>query len=68
MSSVSRAVRKVKRRGFIKVAVDAETKQILSAVILGTGGDEVIHIALDIMYAKARTHEDQCSCLITIEI
>ena len=52
MSSVSLAVRKVNRRGFIKIAVDAEAKQILGAAILGTGG-EVIHMALDIMYAKA---------------
>src|ERR1041385_4115016 len=32
---------------------DAETKQILGAAILGTGGDEVIHVLLDVMYAKA---------------
>jgi pyruvate/2-oxoglutarate dehydrogenase complex dihydrolipoamide dehydrogenase (E3) component len=52
MSSVSRAVEKGETQGFIKIAVDAETKQILGAAILGTGGDEVIHIVLDIMYAK----------------
>jgi pyruvate/2-oxoglutarate dehydrogenase complex dihydrolipoamide dehydrogenase (E3) component len=33
--------------------VDAETKQILGAAILGTTGDEVVQILLDIMYAKA---------------
>jgi len=53
MQRVSRAVEKGDTQGFIKVTVDADTKQILGAAILGTGGDEVIHIVLDIMYAKA---------------
>ena len=53
MSGVSRAVEKGETQGFIKIAVDAETKQILGAAILGTGGDEVIHVLLDVMYAKA---------------
>ncbi len=53
MSGVSRAVEKGETQGFIKIAVDAETKQIMGAAILGTGGDEVIHVLLDIMYAKA---------------
>jgi pyruvate/2-oxoglutarate dehydrogenase complex dihydrolipoamide dehydrogenase (E3) component len=37
----------------MKVAVDAESKQILGAAILGVTGDEVIHTLLDVMYAKA---------------
>jgi pyruvate/2-oxoglutarate dehydrogenase complex dihydrolipoamide dehydrogenase (E3) component len=53
MQRVSRAVEKGETQGFIKVAVDADTKQILGAAILGTGGDEVIHVLLDMMYAKA---------------
>lgn len=53
MSRVSRAVEKGETQGFIKITVDAATKQILGAAILGTGGDEVIHVLLDIMYAKA---------------
>jgi pyruvate/2-oxoglutarate dehydrogenase complex dihydrolipoamide dehydrogenase (E3) component len=53
MSRVSRAVEKGETQGFIKISVDAETKQILGAAILGTGGDEVIHVLLDVMYAKA---------------
>jgi pyruvate/2-oxoglutarate dehydrogenase complex dihydrolipoamide dehydrogenase (E3) component len=53
MSQVSRAYEKGETQGFIKVAVDAETKQILGAAILGVGGDEVIHVLLDAMYAKA---------------
>jgi pyruvate/2-oxoglutarate dehydrogenase complex dihydrolipoamide dehydrogenase (E3) component len=35
----------------IKVVVDAETRMILGAAILGTGGDEAIHGVLDIMNA-----------------
>jgi pyruvate/2-oxoglutarate dehydrogenase complex dihydrolipoamide dehydrogenase (E3) component len=53
MSRVGRAVEKGETQGFIKIAVDAETKHILGAAILGTGGDEVVHVLLDIMYAKA---------------
>ncbi len=53
MIKVSRAFEKSETQGFIKIAVDAETKQFLGAAILGTGGDEVIHVLLDMMYAKA---------------
>ena len=53
MSRVSRAYEKGETQGFMKICVDAETKQILGAAILGTGGDEVIHVLLDVMYAEA---------------
>ncbi len=53
MTKVGRAVEKGETQGFMKVVVDAGTKQILGAAILGTGGDEVIHSLLDVMYAKA---------------
>lgn len=53
MSGVNRAVEKGETQGFIKISVDAETKRIMGAAILGTGGDEVIHVLLDVMYAKA---------------
>jgi pyruvate/2-oxoglutarate dehydrogenase complex dihydrolipoamide dehydrogenase (E3) component len=53
MSKVSRAYEKGETQGFIKICVDTETKQILGAAILGVGGDEVIHVLLDVMYAKA---------------
>jgi len=53
MSKVSRAYEKGETQGFIKICVDAETKRILGAAILGVGGDEVIHVLLDVMYAKA---------------
>jgi pyruvate/2-oxoglutarate dehydrogenase complex dihydrolipoamide dehydrogenase (E3) component len=52
MTKVGRAVEKGETQGFMKVVVDAETKQILGAAILGVGGDEVIHCILDVMTAK----------------
>jgi pyruvate/2-oxoglutarate dehydrogenase complex dihydrolipoamide dehydrogenase (E3) component len=53
MSKVSRAYEKGETQGFMKICVDAETNQILGAAILGVGGDEVVHVLLDVMYAKA---------------
>ncbi|HVN06118.1 MAG TPA: FAD-containing oxidoreductase [Bryobacteraceae bacterium] len=53
MTKVGRAVEKGETQGFMKALIDAETKQILGAAILGVGGDEVIHSILDVMYAKA---------------
>ncbi|MBW8729162.1 MAG: FAD-containing oxidoreductase [Inquilinus limosus] len=55
MTRVGRAVEKGETEGFMKVVVDAGTRQILGAAILGTGGDEVVHGLLDLMYAKAPT-------------
>ncbi|HYA96432.1 MAG TPA: FAD-containing oxidoreductase [Terriglobales bacterium] len=53
MTRVGRAVEKGETQGFMKIVVDADTKEILGAAILGTGGDEAIHCILDMMYAKA---------------
>jgi pyruvate/2-oxoglutarate dehydrogenase complex dihydrolipoamide dehydrogenase (E3) component len=53
MTKVARAIEKGETEGFMKVLVDAETKQILGASILGTGGDEAVHCIIDTMYAKA---------------
>jgi len=53
MTRVGRAVEKGETQGLMKVVVDAETKQILGAAILGVGGDEAIHGILDTMSAKA---------------
>jgi pyruvate/2-oxoglutarate dehydrogenase complex dihydrolipoamide dehydrogenase (E3) component len=53
MTRVGRAVEKGEAQGFMKVLVDAETKAILGAAILGIGGDEAVHCILDIMSAKA---------------
>jgi pyruvate/2-oxoglutarate dehydrogenase complex dihydrolipoamide dehydrogenase (E3) component len=52
MSRVSRAIEKGETRGFMKVVVDAQTRSILGAAILGVGGDEAIHGVLDVMAAK----------------
>ena len=53
MEDVSRATEKGETRGFMKILVDQESKQILGASLLGLAGDEVIHCILDLMYAKA---------------
>lgn len=53
MTRVGRAVEKGETAGFMTVVVDAETKQILGAAILGLNGDEAIHGMIDLMYAKA---------------
>src|SRR5580658_3496073 len=53
MTKVGRAVEKGETQGFMKIMVDAQTREILGAAILGTGGDEAIHSILDVMYAKA---------------
>jgi pyruvate/2-oxoglutarate dehydrogenase complex dihydrolipoamide dehydrogenase (E3) component len=51
MSRVGRAIEKDETQGFMKIVVDAETRKILGAAILGTGGDEAIHGIIDIMNA-----------------
>jgi pyruvate/2-oxoglutarate dehydrogenase complex dihydrolipoamide dehydrogenase (E3) component len=53
MEKVGRAIEKSETQGFMKIMVDAQSKEILGAAILGTGGDEAIHSILDVMYAKA---------------
>ena len=53
MTRVGRAVEKGETQGFMRVLVDADSKEILGAAILGTGGDEAIHCILDVMYARA---------------
>ena len=53
MTRVGRAVEKGEIQGFMKVLVDAETKKILGASLLGIECDEVVHSILDVMYANA---------------
>ncbi len=53
MTKVSRAIEKGETQGLMNVVVDAETRKILGAAILGTGGDEAIHAILEIMNAGA---------------
>jgi len=52
MTKIARAVEKGESQGFMRVVVDADTKEILGATVLGPGGDEVVHSVLDMMYAK----------------
>ncbi|MEQ1952713.1 FAD-containing oxidoreductase [Mesorhizobium sp. CN2-181] len=54
MTRVGRAVERGETEGFMKVLVDADSRQILGASILGASGDEVVHGILDLMYAKAK--------------
>jgi pyruvate/2-oxoglutarate dehydrogenase complex dihydrolipoamide dehydrogenase (E3) component len=53
MENVSRAYEKGETQGFMKLLADQDSKEILGASILGVGGDEVIHVLLDMMYARA---------------
>jgi len=47
---VGRAV-EIRRNAGLKVVADADSRRILGAAILGTGGDEAIHGILDMMSA-----------------
>jgi pyruvate/2-oxoglutarate dehydrogenase complex dihydrolipoamide dehydrogenase (E3) component len=53
MENVGRAYEKGETKGFMKILVDGENRQILGASFLGLAGDEVIHCLLALMYAKA---------------
>ena len=52
MTQVGRAREFGETRGFMKALVDADSKEILGAAILGLHGDEAVHALLDVMYAK----------------
>lgn len=51
MSRVGRAREMGETQGFMKVAVDAQTKRILGAAVLGVHGDEVVQALLEVMQA-----------------
>jgi pyruvate/2-oxoglutarate dehydrogenase complex dihydrolipoamide dehydrogenase (E3) component len=53
MKDVMRAYERGETKGFMKILVDRDNKQILGASFLGLESDEVVHCVLDIMYAKA---------------
>lgn len=53
MTRVGRARERSETQGFMKILVDAETRRILGAALLGVDGDEIVHSLLDIMYADA---------------
>ncbi len=49
MARVGRAREAGETQGFMKVLVDADSKHLLGAAILGLNGDEVVHCLLDVM-------------------
>jgi pyruvate/2-oxoglutarate dehydrogenase complex dihydrolipoamide dehydrogenase (E3) component len=51
MTRVGRAVEKGETLGFMKIIVDAGSKKILGASLLGTSGDEAVHAITATMYA-----------------
>jgi pyruvate/2-oxoglutarate dehydrogenase complex dihydrolipoamide dehydrogenase (E3) component len=53
MTRVGRARERSETQGFMEVLVDAETKKILGAAVLGIEGDEAVHCILDLMAAGA---------------
>jgi pyruvate/2-oxoglutarate dehydrogenase complex dihydrolipoamide dehydrogenase (E3) component len=58
MKDVMRAYERGETKGFMKILIDRDNKQILGASFLGLEGDEVIHCVLDIMYAQGALHSD----------
>lgn len=52
MTRVGRAREMGETAGFMKIAVAADSKEILGAAILGVHGDEVIHSVLEVMTAR----------------
>ena len=53
MSRAGRARERGETLGSMSVLVDAQTKKILGAALLGIEADEAIHALLDVMYADA---------------
>ena len=51
MSRVGRARERSETQGFMQVLVDADTKKILGAALLGIEADEAIHCIIDVMSA-----------------
>ncbi len=52
MTRVSRAVEKGETRGFLKIYVEASSKRILGASLLGSGADEAVHSLVEAIYAR----------------
>ena len=52
MTAVARAREKGETQGFMKFLIDAHSRAIIGAAILGVGGDEAVHSVLDAMYAQ----------------
>jgi pyruvate/2-oxoglutarate dehydrogenase complex dihydrolipoamide dehydrogenase (E3) component len=52
-------VEKGETQGFLKIHVEADTRRILSAALLGTGADEAVHSLIDAVYARTPYTEFQ---------
>ncbi len=52
MARVGRAIEKGETEGFIKLLVDAGTKAILGAMVLGVDGDEAVQSLLDVIASR----------------
>jgi pyruvate/2-oxoglutarate dehydrogenase complex dihydrolipoamide dehydrogenase (E3) component len=52
MTRVGRAREAGETQGFMKVLVDADSRELLGASLLGLNADEVVHSLMDVMYAK----------------
>ena len=59
MTRVSRAVEKGETTGFLKIHVEAGSKRILGAALLGTSADEAVHSLIDAVYARTPYDEFQ---------
>jgi pyruvate/2-oxoglutarate dehydrogenase complex dihydrolipoamide dehydrogenase (E3) component len=59
MTRVSRAVEKGETKGFLKIHVEASTRRILGASLLGTSADEVVHSLIDAVYSRMPVEEFQ---------
>jgi pyruvate/2-oxoglutarate dehydrogenase complex dihydrolipoamide dehydrogenase (E3) component len=59
MTRVARALEKGETQGFLKIHVEAGSKRILGASLLGTGCDEVVHSLIDAVYSKTPAPEFQ---------
>jgi pyruvate/2-oxoglutarate dehydrogenase complex dihydrolipoamide dehydrogenase (E3) component len=59
MTRVARAVEKGETQGFLKLHVEASTRRLLGAALLGTGCDEAVHSLLDAVYARTPVAEFQ---------
>jgi pyruvate/2-oxoglutarate dehydrogenase complex dihydrolipoamide dehydrogenase (E3) component len=75
MTRVENAVQKSEAHGFIKILVDADSKQILGATILGTNADEAIHcvrsamelgVPAQVLERSAHTHPTIAELIPTI--
>ena len=59
MTRVARAVEKGETQGFLKIHVEAQSRRILGAALLGTSADEAVHSLIDAVYSQVPYPEFQ---------